>query len=309
MKNHKIIFIAGSNGFVGKNLIKIFNKKKYNVLSPDRKILDLKDTKKLKIFLQTNNVTHIINCAGKVGGILENSLNQIDFFRENNELNYNLISCSLDLGIKNFLNLGTSCMYPDNYLSKMREKKLMTGKLEPTNLGYAMAKLSAANYIKLIRDKFGYNYSNVIPCNLYGPHDNFDDNKSHLVASIIKKISKAKKNKQNSVEIWGDGSPRREFLYVEDLTNFIYLSVSKDYRLPVFINIGYGKDYSVNQYYKKIMELFNYKVKLIYNLEKPNGIKRKLLDIALAKKLFKYSPKTNLDLGLRKTIKFYENTI
>tara|TARA_B100000989_G_scaffold296563_1_gene280077 strand:- start:852 stop:1454 length:603 start_codon:yes stop_codon:yes gene_type:complete len=200
-------------------------------------------------------------------------------------------------------------MYPVNYLSKMREEDLMTGKLEPTNFGYAMAKLSAASYVKLIRDKFGYNYSNIIPCNLYGPHDNFNDNRSHLVASIIKKISNAKKNNNNFVEIWGDGSPKREFLYVEDLTNFIFLCVRKDYRLPVYINIGYGRDYSVKQYYKKIMGLMNYKVKLIYNLNKPNGIQRKLLDISLAKRLFKYNPKINFDTGIRKTIKYYENTI
>lgn len=301
--------MAGSNGFVGRNLIKIFFKKKYNVLCPDKRTLDLKNIKKLKNFLYRNKVTHIINCAGKVGGILENSLNQIDFYRENNELNYNLISSSLDLGIKNFINLGTSCMYPNNYLSKMSERDLMTGKLEPTNFGYAMSKLSASSYVKLINEKFGYNYSNIIPCNLYGPYDNFDGNKSHLIASIINKTSKAKKNSHNFIEIWGDGSPRREFLYIDDLVNFIFLSVSKNYHLPVFINIGYGKDYSVKQYYKKIMDMFNYKVKLVYNLKKPNGIKRKLLNISLAKKLFDYEPKINLETGLRKTIKFYENTI
>ena len=147
MKKNKIVFIAGSNGFVGSNLKKIFHRNNYNVICPDRKILDLKNSIKLKNFLQRNKVTHIVNCAGKVGGILENSLNQIDFFRNNNEINYNLISSSLELGIKNFLNLSTSCMYPDNFLFKMSEKDLMTGKLEPTNFGYAMAKLSVACYL------------------------------------------------------------------------------------------------------------------------------------------------------------------
>lgn len=261
------------------------------------------------MFLKQNNITHVINCAGKVGGILDNYLNQIDYFRENNEINYNLISSSYEEGIKNFLNLSSSCMYPSNFMSKMSEKMLMLGNLEVTNFGYAIAKLTAANYVKLIRDKFKYNYSNVIPCNLYGPNDNFTDNTSHLIASIIKKVSYAKKNNINSIEVWGDGTPKREFLYIDDLVKFLFNSINKNYHIPSFLNIGFGKDYSVNDYYKKVMKIYNYKVKLVYNSNKPNGVKRKLLDISLAKKEFKFKPKTNLEKGLENTIKYYENSL
>lgn len=261
------------------------------------------------MFLKQNNITHVINCAGKVGGILDNYLNQIDYFRENNEINYNLISSSYEEGIKNFLNLSSSCMYPSNFMSKMSEKMLMLGNLEVTNFGYAIAKLTAANYVKLIRDKFKYNYSNVIPCNLYGPNDNFTDNTSHLIASIIKKVSYAKKNNINSIEVWGDGTPKREFLYIDDLVKFLFNSIDKNYHIPSFLNIGFGKDYSVNDYYKKVMKIYNYKVKLVYNSNKPNGVKRKLLDISLAKKEFKFKPKTNLEKGLENTIKYYENSL
>tara|TARA_X000000950_G_C13886944_1_gene649257 strand:- start:671 stop:1600 length:930 start_codon:yes stop_codon:yes gene_type:complete len=305
----QIVLLLGSNGFLGTRVKKIFKNKKCLFLDPDRKILDLKKIQKINIFLKKNRVTHIINCAGKVGGILDNSRNQIDFYRENNEINYNLISSSFDLGIRNFLNLSSSCMYPNNFDSKINENKIMTGKLESTNFGYAMAKLSAASYIKLIRDKYHYNYSNIIPCNLYGPNDKFDKDKSHLIASIIRKVSKAKKNMDKSIEVWGDGSPKREFLYVDDLANFIFSSIKKNYFLPTYLNIGYGKDYTVTQYYKKVMKLYKYKVKLTYDLKKPNGIKRKLLDISLAKKDFKFYPSTNLNTGLIKTIKYYENSI
>ncbi len=309
MKNNKNILLLGSTGFVGNNLKKVFLGSKFNIFDPNKNILNLKNKRKINLFLKKNKITHIINCAGKVGGILDNSLNQIEYYRENNEINYNLISSSYEEGVKNFLNLSSSCMYPSNFNIKMNEQKLMSGNLEPTNLGYAIAKLTAANYIKIIRDKFKYNYSNVIPCNLYGPNDNFNENKSHLIASIIQKVSYAKKNKIDFIDVWGDGTPRREFLYIEDLTKFIFRAISKDYTLPVFINIGFGKDYSVKQYYRKVMSAYNYKAKLVYNDNKPNGIKRKLLDISLAKKKFNYNPNTSLEEGLKYTIKYYENSI
>ncbi len=309
MSTEKIILLLGSKGFLGSRVKKIFNNKNFFIIDPSKRELDLKKSNKIKVFLKKHKVSHIINCAGKVGGILDNSLNQLDFYRENSEINYNLISSSLDLGIKNFLNLSSSCMYPDSFLRKMNEKDLMSGKLEPTNLGYAIAKLSAANYIDLIKNKYDYNYSNLIPCNLYGPNDNFSENESHLIASIIRKVSKAKRSKDKSIEVWGDGSPKREFLYVDDLAKFIFSIIKKNYNLPSYLNVGYGKDYTVKQFYKKVMDIYNYNVKLIYNLNKPNGTKRKLLDITTAKNRFNFNPSTNIESGLKKTVKFYENTL
>ncbi len=294
---------------MGSHLKRLFEDNEYKISYPDSDTLNLKNKKKINLFIKKNYITHIINCAGKVGGILDNYLNQIDYFRENIEINYNLISSSYEEGIKNFLNLSSSCMYPSNFMSKMNEKKLMLGDLEVTNFGYALAKLTSANYVKLIRDKFKYNYSNVIPCNLYGPNDNFNENTSHLIGSIIKKISYAKKNNIREIEVWGDGTPKREFLYIDDLVNFLFSCINKDYQLPSFVNIGFGIDYSVKDYYKKVMKIYDHKVKLVYNRDKPNGVKRKLLDISLAKKEFKFKPKTNLENGLKNTIKYYENSL
>ena len=152
MKKNNNILLLGSTGFVGNNLKKVFLESKLNIFDPSKNILNLKNKRKINLFLKKNKITHIINCAGKVGGILDNSLNQIEYYRENNEINYNLISSSYEEGVKNFLNLSSSCMYPSNFNIKMNEQKLMSGNLEPTNLGYALAKLTAANYIKISRD-------------------------------------------------------------------------------------------------------------------------------------------------------------
>ena len=172
-----------------------------------------------------------------------------------------------------------------------------------------MAKLSAAYYIKLINEKDDLNYSNLIPCNLYGPYDNFQENYSHLLASIIRKVVTAKKNQDKSIEVWGDGKPKREFLFVDDLANFIFNIIKKNYILPTFLNVGYGKDYSVKDFYKIVMSICNYKVKLHYDLTKPNGITRKLIDSSLAKNNYNYKVSTSLEDGIKETIKYYENTL
>ena len=303
------ILVLGSSGFLGSRVKNIFKRKNVDIFSPKKIELNLFNLGHTKRYLKKNKITHIINCAGKVGGILDNSLNQLDYYRENNEINYNIITASYDVGVKNFLNLSSSCMYPHHYKVKMNEDKLMTGKLEESNLGYAMAKLSAAYYIKLINEKNCLNYSNLIPCNLFGPFDNFQENYSHLLASIIRKVITAKKNQDKSIEVWGDGKPKREFLFVDDLANFIFDIINNNYILPTFLNVGYGKDYSVKDFYKIVMGICNYKVKLHYDLTKPNGITRKLIDSSLAKNNYNYKVSTSLEDGIKKTIKYYENTL
>ena len=281
-------------------------KENINFISPNRKELDLKNYNKISNYFKKNKFDYVINCAAKVGGILENLNNQIIFYKENIEINNNLIKCAHEYKIKNFINLGSSCMYPGNYDKKMNENKIMSGPLESTNLGYGIAKITSSIYLKLVREETGYNYCTIIPCNLYGPNDNFIKNKSHLIASIINKVSEAKLYNKNYVKVWGDGKAKREFLYVDDLTIFITRLVKSKKILPAFMNVGYGNDFSVTQYYKKVMSIYNYKVDLKYDKDKPNGVRRKLIDSKIAKEKYGFKIKTKLESGIKKTINYYE---
>ena len=292
---------------LGKSILNSFKKEKIKIFSPNRNELNLFSRRKIENYLKKNRFTHVINCAARVGGILDNTNNQILYYESNMEMNYNLIYTCKKFEIKNFLNLGSSCMYPKNYNKKMNEKMLMTGPLEETNFTYALSKLSAAYYLNSIRSKYNFNYSTLIPCNLFGPYDKFDEIKSHLIPAIINKLQKAKKYKENQIVLWGNGKVKREFLYIENLSNYIVKLVLNNVSLPPFLNLGASKDHSVLFYYKKIMDLSNLNLKIVYDLSKPDGMKRKLIDSSLA--INKYGWKVNFDLdyGIKKTIKFYKN--
>ena len=304
-KNH-IVLLLGSNGMVGRSISFYLNKEKIKIISPSKKTLDLMKYKKVSEYFNKNSFDYIINCAAKVGGILENTNNQISFYRENIEINHNLIKCAYENKIKNFINIGSSCMYPSIYNSKINEKKLLSGPLEESNLGYAMAKVSSSVYLKLIRDQTGYNYSTLIPCNLYGPNDNYENNKSHLLASIIKKVHRAKNKKKKYIEVWGNGKVKREFLYVDDLAIFVTKLIKKSSELPVLMNVGYGKDFSVTTFYKKVMSAYKYNVKLKYDHSKPIGVNRKLIDSKIAREKYGFKINTKLERGIVKTINYYE---
>jgi|TARA_B110000483_G_scaffold229644_1_gene293906 nucleoside-diphosphate-sugar epimerase len=291
---------------VGKSIILYMNKEKIKNLCPDRKELDLINYSKVSKYFKKNKFDYIINCAAKVGGILENSNNQISFYRENAEINHNLIKCAHENKIKNFINMGSSCMYPSNYNTKISEKKIMSGPLEESNLGYGMAKVTSSIYLKLIREETGYNYSTIIPCNLYGHNDNFKNNKSHLIASIIKKVHEAKINNKKYIEVWGNGKVKREFLYVDDLAIFVTKLIKNKEKLPELMNVGYGKDFSVIAFYKKVMKAYNYNVELKFDKSKPNGVNRKLIDSRVAKQKYGFKINTTLEKGINNTISYYE---
>lgn len=242
-----------------------------------------------------------------VGGIIKNKSNNLEFFENNFEINYNLFFIASNLKVKNIINLGSSCMYPKIYKTKFKEKHLMTNILENTNFGYSLSKLSTSFYLKLLKDKLKLNYVTIIPCNLYGPNDNFDYNKSHLIPAIIRKVIEAKKFHKKYVFAWGDGSPKREFMYVDDLASLVLKMIKTKKKLPDFINAGYGKDFTVKYFYKKIIKIIDHKILIKWDKTKPNGTKRKLINSNLAMKLFKWKPKISLDDGLKKTILFYSN--
>ncbi len=204
--------------------------------------------------------------------------------------------------------MGSSCIYPPQLKNPKKENQLLQGNIEPSNEGYAIAKIATIKLCEYISKKYNYNYFSLIPCNIYGPHDKFDEKKGHVVGSLIKKISTAKEYNKKNVEIWGSGKPSRELIYVDDVAKAIIkfmfnrtLINKKIY----WINIGTGMDKKIDSIVKKIAKIIDYKGKLVYNLEKPDGVKSKLMNINLSKK-FGWSAKINLNHGLKKTIHWYK---
>tara|TARA_S200000501_G_scaffold346198_1_gene359444 strand:- start:222 stop:1136 length:915 start_codon:yes stop_codon:yes gene_type:complete len=303
----KRILITGSRGMLGKDLVRKLNSK---IFTPNKKKLNLFNFTDTKKYIKKNKINFVIHCAAKVGGIQDNVNHQLEYLVENLNLNKNIIMASYENGVKNFLNIGSSCIYPKNIKKKITENLMFKGDFEPTNEGYAISKYLSIKLCKFISQKEGYNYKTLIPTNLYGPNDKYDKEKSHLLAAIIKKISNAKKTKNKYVEIWGDGKARREFMYVSDLSDAILFSIKNFNRLPNILNIGTGIDYTVEAYYKKVAKIIYPKVKFYFNRKKPSGMRRKLLDVSKSKKLG-WSAKVSLTNGIKKTLKdyrkYYEN--
>ncbi len=299
------IFLTGGSGMVGRNILSHSFSKKYEILSPTSKDLNLLDYEKLKRYIELNKPDIVIHAAGIVGGINANILNPLKFMYENMQMGINLILASRNQKIKRLMNLGSSCMYPKVVTNPISEESLLQGEFEPSNEGYALAKVTSSKLCQYVsfEDK-NYLYKTVIPCNLYGKYDKFDSNKSHMVPSAILKIYNAKKNSDESVDIWGDGLTRREFMYAGDFADFIYFAINKFESLPFNINVGLGFDFTVNEYYKAIAEVIGYKGKFKHDISKPSGVKQKLIDISRLKK-FGWNHKTSLKQGINKTYEFF----
>lgn len=298
------VLITGSTGMVGTNLISAFaSNKRYKIFTPNRKELNLLDRISVQSYIKKIKPDLIIHLAGKVGGIKANLSNQLDFFTENTLMGMNVVLSALESGVKNFLNIASSCMYPRD-MESLSEQDILTASLEPTNEGYALAKLCVLKLCEYISNKHQLNYKSMIPCNLYGPHDNFDVDTGHMIAAVINKIHIAKINNDPQVKIWGDGTARREFMYVGDLADFIVNSVDKLNVLPQNLNVGLGYDYSINDYYKAISKIVGYKGTFVHDLSKPVGMNKKLLNINLAKS-YGWHANTSLEEGINKTYNSY----
>jgi GDP-L-fucose synthase len=298
----KKILITGGNGFVGKNL-KLILKKHYLISSPTRRQLNLLDKKKIDSHIKKFKPDLIVHSAGLVGGILSNINNHSEFFLQNYEVGKNLITIAKQNNVKNFLNISSCCIYPKNLIRPINERDLLKGPLEPTNEGYALAKLSILKLCSYFNKQNKFNYKSIIPSNLFGPEDNFDLNSAHLLAAIINKTHESKiKNKK--VIIWGDGKSRREFMYISDFVEAVILIIKNFKKIPEIINVGTGKDYTVKDYYKMVAKEMKFHVKFKFDLTKPTGMKRKLLDTSIIKKLG-FEPKHSIEDGIRKTYQFY----
>ena len=299
----KTVLITGSTGMVGRNATDKLLEIGFDVLAPTRKELDLIDSGEVSRFFNSNKIDIVIHAAGLVGGIQANIEKPYSFLSVNSQIALNVINASIENGIERLINLGSSCMYPKDCQSELTEDLILTGPLEPTNEGYAIAKIMASKLCDYAQSEFGLSYKTLIPCNLYGKYDNFHPVRSHMIPAVIRKIHEAKQT-NSSVKIWGTGEARREFMFVEDLIDFITWSLDNYDQLPNLINIGLGHDYSIKEYYQAIAEVIRFTGEFTYDLSKPEGMKRKLCSIQKQSQLG-WNPKHSLKEGLEKTYQFY----
>ena len=300
------VWITGATGMVGSSLEKILKKNKNTkILKPTRKILDLTDQKEVMKWVKKNKPDHVYMTAAVVGGIFANSNYPAEFIYKNLQIQNNVIEASRIAKIKKLVFLGSSCIYPRNSKQPIKEEYLMTGSLEKTNQWYAIAKISGIKMIQAYRKQYDCNFISLMPCNMYGPNDNYHKKNSHVFAALIKKFVTAKKENKKFVEIWGSGKPLREFLHVDDFSRAIILA-SKKYNKPEPLNVGSGREISIIDLAKLISKIVNYKGKIKFNRKYPDGTPRKILDITKIKKLG-WKPKISLEEGIKLSVKEYKN--
>jgi len=305
----KKILLTGGSGLVGRNFIELTSNSLLEIDSPNSKDLNLLDFDNTFNYLRKSNPDLIIHAAGKVGGIQANIKEPFAFFIKNLDMGRNLIIAAKEVGVKKILNLGSSCMYPKNREDELNEEQILSGELEPTNEGYALAKVAVSRLCDYIsRENNYFQYKTLVPCNLYGKYDKYDETHSHLIAAIIQKVHNAKITNQNLITIWGDGSARREFLYAGDFAEALLKSIHNFDSLPNLLNIGVKEDYTILQYYEKVAKVLNYKGSFAFNLDKPVGMKRKKLAIN-KQLLIDWSSKTDLEKGIELTYNYYLKSI
>ena len=289
---------------VGKNLVHFFNKNtNHELLYPTSSDLNLLDNIEVKHYLKSIKPDVIIHCAGLVGGIQANIKQPYSFLSRNLIMGSNVIEAAIANNVEKLINLGSSCMYPKDLDRELEEEDILTGVLEPTNEGYAIAKITVAKLCEYANKEFNLSYKTIIPCNLYGKYDKFDPKNSHMIPAVIRKLHLAKISQENA-EIWGDGTSRREFMYAEDLADFINHSLNNYNSLDDYTNVGLGIDYSILDYYNEISSIIGYDGDFVFDLTKPSGMKRKQCSIKKQDKMG-WKPKHTLKEGLTKTYKYY----
>lgn len=303
------VLILGSNGLVGTSVKNILgrNPNIKELICATRNDADLFDFEETKELIENSKPDIMINAAAKVGGIYANNSKRTEFILENLKINVNILEASIPFPEMYIINLGSSCIYPLEADNPIKEESVMSGRLEPTNSPYAMAKLTAIEIGDALSSQYGHKVLNLMPTNLYGPFDNFSENDSHVIPGLIGKMHKAKEQKAEEFKIWGTGKPLREFLYVDDLSRAIeYLIFNKP--KESLLNIGSGDEITIYDLAIKIKKVVEFDGQLSFDSTKPDGNPRKLLDSSTINKLG-WSPEVNLDNGLRLTYKWYLNNL
>ncbi|MGL5447007.1 MAG: GDP-L-fucose synthase family protein, partial [Rhabdaerophilum sp.] len=292
------VFVAGHRGMSGQAITRAASRAGAEVLTVSRAEVDLERQEATERYLCAIRPDAVVVAAGKVGGILANNTLRADFIYKNLMIAANVIEASYRAGVKRLVFLGSSCIYPKHAPQPIREEALLTGALEPTNEPYAIAKIAGLKLTESYRRQYGVDYVSVMPTNLYGPGDNYHPEHSHVIAALIRRIHEAKLENKPEVVIWGTGTPRREFLYVDDLAEAVVMVLDR-YSEDMHINIGTGEDITITELAQAIAQVVGYSGALVYDRSKPDGTPRKLLDISRIKALG-WMPRTPLELGLQK---------
>jgi GDP-L-fucose synthase len=303
------IYIAGHLGMVGSACWRVLEAKGYtNIIGKTSKDIDLRDQKAVNELIKKEKPVAIIDSAAKVGGILANDSYPYEFLMENMLIQNNLIQAAHENDVSKFIFLGSSCIYPKSAPQPLKEQYLLTGSLESTNEWYAIAKISGVKLIEALRKQYGRQYVSLMPTNLYGPNDNFDLTSSHVLPAIIRKFHEAKENNFSTVELWGTGDPKREFLHVDDLAQVVAFALENNLDEHIY-NVGYGNDLTIRELSEIVKGIIKYEGRIIWNDTFPDGTKRKLLDSSKLMTLG-WSPKINLIDGISSVYNnFYLNEL
>ena len=303
------ILLTGSKGMVGRNIVEYPIVTNHEFLLPTSRELNLLDTLSVQDYINTNKPDMVIHAAGVVGGIQANMAQPVRFLVDNMYMGLNILTASKECGVKSFMNLSSSCMYPRDAKNPLSEELILKGELEPTNEGYAIAKVASTRLCEYInREDESFLYKTVIPCNLYGKYDKFDPEHSHMIPAVIRKIDDAKNENRDSIDIWGDGLAKREFMYAADFADFVYYAIGHFETMPQNINVGLGHDYTINEYYQKIARAVDYQGEFTHDLSRPTGMQQKLVDDTKLK-AFGWQPQTTLEQGIQKTYDYFSNEI
>ena len=298
------VLVTGGSGMVGSNLREKLNSLGIETISPKQEELDLTKQDEVASFFSRLKPDAVIHCAGLVGGIHANIERPYDFALQNIFMGSNIVNSCLENGVEKFINLGSSCMYPKEGENPLTEDSILSGPLEPTNEGYAIAKIAVSRLCKYSNSQFGTDFKTMIPCNLYGKYDDFDLKKAHLIPGVIHRMHLHKNSGKDSIKIWGDGSARREFMYASDLAVFICFALSEYSSIPQEVNVGLGFDFTVKEYYQMIAEEIGYFGNFEFDLSKPVGMRQKLVDVSKQKSLG-WSPPTDTREAIGKTYSYF----
>jgi len=294
------VFLTGGRGMLGRHLMTELELLGHQVVAPNSSELDLRDPLATSTFIERTAPDAVIHAAAVVGGIQANIDGGGRFLTENLEIDHSVIFGAKNLGVKNFIYIGSSCMYPANRMEPLQVSDILSGPLEPTNASYALAKITGAKAVESFDSVEGFNWKTLIASNLYGPGDHFEPGRSHLLAAIISKVQAAKEEKSAQIVMWGDGKVRREFTYVIDFAKWVGASISNLQNFPSLLNVGCGDDFTVQEFYEMVMRDLSFEGELVADLSIPNGNHRKLMDSSVARSLG-WNPSTTISKGIVET--------